>query len=65
MLVLVNELFSFVKEAKSGKGQFNYVYIKMMNNKITLEQAMDQIVIEIKQSERMAYHHANNLIESW
>ena len=63
-VLMTNDLFSFVKEAEEGQGRDNYVFIKMRNNNLTIENAMDCIVAEIIESDRLANLLADKLIFS-
>lgn len=60
---LINDLYSLKKEIRDECYKFNYVYVKMSNNKISADEAVDKIIGEINESEKMARVHGERLKE--
>ena len=50
-----------MKEVKSGEVKFNYVYIKMKSNKLSVEEAVDQVVGEANECMRLSLEYGENL----
>lgn len=60
---LVNDLFSLRKEIRDQVYQYNYVYVKMTNNSISAQAAVDAVIQEIRDAEKMARVHGDRLKE--
>ena len=60
-LIIINDLYSLKKEVNSGSGKSNYVYIKMKNQKLTAQRAVEQLIIEAHQAESLAFEHGQLL----
>lgn len=58
---LVNDLYSLKKEIAADRYKFNYVYLKMVNDKLNAQAAVDEIVREIENAFRMTHVHGENL----
>ena len=63
VVVIVNELYSLKKEARDGQAHFNYVFIKMKNNGLTAQQAVDELVRELRQYQQLMHRFGDNLRE--
>lgn len=60
-VTLVNDLYSLRKELDEERYKLNYVYVKMKNNNIDEQTAVNEIIIEIMESDRMARVYGENL----
>ena len=59
--IIINEMYSLKKEVEKGVGTFNYVYVKMINNNISAQQAVNDLISELDEIRKQAYHHGNIL----
>ena len=60
-MLLINELFSLMKEVKSGQGKLNYVFIKLKSNNLSVDEAVDQVVAEVKENECLTLEFGEKL----
>ena len=60
-LFIINDLCSLKREVKSGFGKCNYVYIKMKENNLSAQQAVNQLIVESKNAQDMAIYHGQKL----
>lgn len=60
-MAIVNDAFSLRKEVTANDYKFNYVYVKMVNENISAQRAIDEIVLETENAVRMAQTHGENL----
>jgi len=64
-VAIINDLFSLKKEAKACQAKANYVYVKMKNNILSAQEAVQRILIEADNAEKLARYHALKLKDSY
>ena len=60
-VLFMNELFSLKKEVRSGEGMANYVCVKMRNNNLAAQEAVNQMIKEVQTIEERIYCHGQIL----
>ncbi|XP_037027991.1 uncharacterized protein LOC119068482 [Bradysia coprophila] len=59
----INDLYSLRKEVRDDLYRYNYVYVKMMNNNLSAQAAVDVIMQEIRDAEKMARVYGDRIKE--
>ena len=62
-VVIANELFSLRKEIEDNLYKFNYVVIKMKNQKLKVQQSVDILVTQLNESNILMQYFGNKLKE--
>lgn len=62
-LSLVNDLYSLKREVLNNIYKENSVYVKVVGNRITVQMAVNEIIDEINECEKMARVHGERLKE--
>lgn len=60
-VALINDLYSLRKEIEIDTYKQNYVYIKMKNGRISAQSAVNEIILEVLEADRMAHAYGENL----
>ena len=59
--IMHNDLLSLHKEAEENHKSFNYVYIIMVENKLSIQEAADRTVSDLNKCDEMLVKYSNNL----
>jgi len=60
-LIVINDLYSFKREVNHNIYRMNYIYIKMMNDDIGAQEAVNKIIQELREFEKMTHIYGENL----